>query len=292
METELAVPSHSKARRRDPHTREQALVAAYVGSLQSAAALVEGPADDDEIHALRKHLRTARALLRLLRPAIGRRRQQALATQLREVSQSLSAVRDYRVLIATLDALTRRHTQATPHSMRNRWLDDLQTLRSQANAREHRQRCQRSLEQQIRAAVHFEVQHITRRSLAKTVSKTYARAQHALRCAADERDVRALHELRRRSRRLLSRPDYLQVRLVHRLRQLTRALGRDRDLWLLRAKLASAPVDSTPQLLDLIDAQRVRLQTLAITCGAHAYADSPDLFARKMRRRLRNRHRR
>ncbi len=69
------------------------------------AALRAHKASDERIHQARKQLKRARANLRLLRDAIGKRAYARENAALRDAARPLSGVRDAMVLIQTLDRL-------------------------------------------------------------------------------------------------------------------------------------------------------------------------------------------
>ncbi|HST38572.1 MAG TPA: CHAD domain-containing protein, partial [Conexibacter sp.] len=75
--------------------------------LNGAVRELESPGDDPAkaIHQARKHLKKTRALLRLVRPALGNTVYHAENDALRDAAGKLSATRDADVLVATVDAL-------------------------------------------------------------------------------------------------------------------------------------------------------------------------------------------
>ncbi|HEY6922073.1 MAG TPA: CHAD domain-containing protein, partial [Steroidobacteraceae bacterium] len=68
-------------------------------------ALGPNQTDDTSIHAARKELKKARATLRLLRDALGRRAYKKENTALRDAARPLSEARDGRVLLDALSSL-------------------------------------------------------------------------------------------------------------------------------------------------------------------------------------------
>src|SRR5436305_14370843 len=67
---------------------------------------------DERIHTARKHLKRARANLRLLRNTVREAAYTRENTALRDAARPLSSVRDAKVLVETLDALLDRTTSA------------------------------------------------------------------------------------------------------------------------------------------------------------------------------------
>src|SRR5262249_2675480 len=63
------------------------------------------PLPDEAVHAARKALKRARALLRLLRDALGSRVYRRENARLRDAARPLTAVRDARILVDVFDQL-------------------------------------------------------------------------------------------------------------------------------------------------------------------------------------------
>src|SRR4051812_44960200 len=72
---------------------------------------------DTHIHSARKTLKKARATLRLLRPAVSSRVYERENATLRDVARPLSAARDARVLLDSLDRLARLYGGPAKHSI-------------------------------------------------------------------------------------------------------------------------------------------------------------------------------
>src|SRR4051794_27034011 len=85
--------------------------------LDHALGALDGVAPDERdaaVHTARKDVKKARALLRLHRSGLGRGRYRRENAALRDAARELSALRDARVLIDTVDALAERFAGQRP----------------------------------------------------------------------------------------------------------------------------------------------------------------------------------
>src|SRR5262245_6994153 len=79
--------------------------------LEAALGLLTGaqPASPDEVvHEARKHFKKLRAVLRLVRPAIGPKAYRGENITFRDAARPLTEVRDAKVLVETVDGLAER----------------------------------------------------------------------------------------------------------------------------------------------------------------------------------------
>jgi CHAD domain-containing protein len=88
-----------------------------VGQLDLAIELLEeyhggiGERDERTVHEVRKTLKRLRALMRLLRDELGRKRFARENAALRDCARRLARARDAEVMVGTLDAVMRRHPE-------------------------------------------------------------------------------------------------------------------------------------------------------------------------------------
>jgi hypothetical protein len=84
------------------------------------------PESDEAVHDARRRVKKIRAIIRLVRPALGKP-SRAVDKDLRDVSRLLAPVADGQGIIATLDALGRRYDRLLPKqllaSIRTRLID-------------------------------------------------------------------------------------------------------------------------------------------------------------------------
>src|SRR5687767_14733400 len=94
------------APRSTPKIRPDDVREALRRQIGDAARVLREPALSDEaIHHARKELKRARSTLRLLREAVGRKAFERENAALRDASRPLSAVRDAKVIVRTIDDL-------------------------------------------------------------------------------------------------------------------------------------------------------------------------------------------
>ena len=86
------------------------------GQLALAMAALSAVDDDDDtaVHTARRRIKKVRALLRLARPALGRRRQRRLNRRLRAVNRLLAPVADGQAVLGTLTRVTARYRDDLP----------------------------------------------------------------------------------------------------------------------------------------------------------------------------------
>ena len=226
----------------------------------TAASLRSGASD--AVHEARKHLKKARASLRLLGTVENAPQPSDLRRTLRDIARGLSSRRDWEVVDAWLDdwqsgarvagerllasqlrqQLAARHSAGEPPgSVFASALSDLEQVRDRVAA--------------------LSVEQVTAKSIAANVERTRKRMRKAGRAYARHETAADLHEWRKRSKDL-----WYQVRLLHpqlrrrlrrlpdRLRTLTDIQGKLHDLRLVRETLLSPSLTPlAPSELDLLN---------------------------------------
>jgi CHAD domain-containing protein len=270
--------------------------------LAGAAARLEDADGDpvEAVHEARKHLKKTRALLRLVRPALGRKTYRREDGALREAGLALSGARDADVLVATAQKLAEHAAGRLP-------ADAFDALREALAAEASDERGQDAapfgaVVGQLRAAeLRVEAWPLDAAdwdTALAGISRAYARGRAAFATARAAPEPELLHAWRKRAKdlwyhqRLLAPawPGVLaaQAEEAHVLGEL---LGDDHDLAVLAARLA----DDAPPLAPAADAQRAELRALvahrsdelraeATRLGRRIYAESPKAFARRLAR--------
>ena len=248
------------------------------------------------VHSARKALKKERSLLRLARGSLDASQRRKQNDAVRQIGRSLGDIRDRDVLVQTFDELAGRFTgqvpQATFAAIRESLAGSgaeppidrsapislaLEELRS-AEQRVDRWRFEKGGWRAIRGGL----------------IRAYRSGRKALAVARSQPSPENIHEWRKRAKdlwyqlRLLRpvAPDMLrgQADEAHRLSDL---LGDDHDLSVLQETLhdtspeVAADVDA---VLGLIEFRRRELQVEAFFLGERVYAESPNAFARRMRR--------
>lgn len=269
--------------------------------LDGAIAELEQPGEDPAraVHQARKHLKKARALLRLVRPALGRRAYRAENDALRDAAAQLSATRDADVLVATVDALAERAVGRLPQSdfaaLREALVAEAVAAHGGGDAAE----AAAAVAQELRAARERVEQWPLERAGWETIvagcSRAYARGVEMRAAAEADPTVEHLHDWRKRVKDLwyhhrLLKQVWPPVAAAYgeEAHELSELLGDDHDLAVLRARLerglplpAGAAADLGP-LLALVDLRRGELQAQARRLAARLYAERPRAFERRL----------
>jgi CHAD domain-containing protein len=260
------------------------------------------------VHEARKHLKKTRALLRLVRPALGKQAYRAENDALRDTALLLSGTRDADVLAETVGRLAEHAAGRLPADLFDALRDALAARAEAARARDDDDGAAASplptAIERLRAAElrveRWPLDDADWDTVIAGVARAYTRGCEALALARATPEPELLHAWRKRAKdlwyhqRLLGPvwPDVLgaQAEAAHRLSEL---LGDDHDLAVLAELLAddAAPLDPR------VDAQRAELRALvahrsgelrgqAFRLGLRVYAESPKAFARRLARYL------
>ena len=165
---------------------------------------------DEAVHETRKRLKRLRASLRLGRFAMGDETYRRENAAFRDLGKRLSAPRDARVLIETLDALSERFSDELPAEQTGALRDRL--VQSQAR------RCEASPDRATVDGVRTELEEARVRSaswkydsdgfdaLQPGLQRLYWRGRRSMRAAAAEPSDEHLHEWRKRAKDLSACP--------------------------------------------------------------------------------------
>jgi CHAD domain-containing protein len=282
----------------------EALRAAAMEQLQDAVVLLRDEFGQDPttaVHGARKDIKKTRSLLRLARPALGKKEYGRYNRQLRDVGRSISAARDADVMVETVDALSERYAAHAPKesftALRERLAESAGRRSDDSAVREALGELERSAAQMAE----LPVQGADTATLRKGSVRAYERGRAAMAEARDEPTVEHLHDWRKRVKdlwyhqRLLadSWPGVLEAQAdeSHRLADL---LGDDHDLAVLIDMLAAqagpasdVPVGEDP-VVELAHRRREELQREAFALGRLVYAEKPKAYGRRLRLYLRS----
>jgi CHAD domain-containing protein len=253
---------------------------------------------DEDVHDARKHLKKARASLRLLRPALKNTAYRDWNAALRDAARPLSAVRDAKVLLDTLRMLG------------DRYGDPAKALRLDGFRRglnDHRTKISRDILSsrgtsltESRRVLHatrakMERLHIPRAddwdSVGTGLARSYRNGRRALATARKSAAPDAFHEWRKQVKYLRYQLEVLEPlwpgmigELADQAHQLADYLGDEHDLTVLReTALAHGDAFRDPgtlgALLALADRCRSQLREKSLLLGARLYEEKPRLFA-------------
>jgi CHAD domain-containing protein len=255
----------------------------------------------EAIHDARKHVKKARALLRLVRPALGAGVYRHENAALRDVGRALSSTRDADVLLETVDALAKRYAGRLPATT----FDGVRgALAAAAPARGDGGAELATAIAELRAALErvetWPLDDGGWDPVIAGVARAYERGRAAGEAARRRPTTEGLHEWRKRVKDLwyherLLAPSWPAVVGAHgeQAHVLSELLGDEHDLAVLAERLcagvglpANADADLAA-LLALVEERRGELRAAAHRLGRRLYAESPKAFARRLRRYVR-----
>jgi CHAD domain-containing protein len=253
---------------------------------------------DRSVHMARKHLKKARATLRLLRESLGSSRYHHENSVLRDAARPLSELRDGQALIDTLSSIVEHCGSSAAGVPLTRMRRVLTHRRN-----ESRQRVLRALKP-ARAALHqlhrrcakWQVGKHGWSVLGSGLARTHSRSRQAFKRAWKRRTTQNLHEWRKQAKYLRYQLEILQPiwpgvmgELSEQAHELADLLGDDHDLAVLRGKVeeeqgALADPASHAALLASIDHRRGELQVKALKLGQRLYAEKSRPFVARLGR--------
>jgi CHAD domain-containing protein len=244
------------------------------------------------VHETRKHLKKARAALRLtageIDPGVWKREDRCL----RKVGQLISEVRDAEVRLQTVRQL-REFARGKKRSFRETEellafeLDSF--LAAFSDWPEEAKQLLTQLLDRLRA---WPLDDLSCKQLRKCVQKTYKRGRQALEAATEKTSTKNLHAFRKRAKEL-----WYQLRILRplapaifnelsdELKSIGEYLGQIHDLAFVAERLSSigsARKQGDRILNALIDSREKELERTAIALGERFYAERPRQFARRL----------
>jgi CHAD domain-containing protein len=267
--------------------------------IRAAARALQGarPPSDEAVHAARKHIKRARALLRLLREAAGSEAYRREKLALRDAARQLSRVRDATVMLQSLQIVRKR----APTQLA---LDDIdRALRRERLATRREILAAGKRARLVRVLAGSEARVGSWRLapdaslLLDAMRRLYRAGRRALRRARSQPSEATLHQARKQVKYLeLVLEPFQPARSSRRLSRAIKAteaieedLGRSHDLAVLRARIVAMNGKARKEgkaLLLRIDARRNELDDRALQAGRRFYARRPKDFARKLRSAL------
>ena len=253
-----------------------------------------------DVHAIRVSIKRLRALLRLIRPAIGEAAFERENAALRTCGRRLAFSRDMTIVQQTLSALA--------ESLRNK--GDRQVVRQALSHSEMRLDPRLEIEQamqDVARTLQRAAGRIKRMKLAgsewQTVGKglrvVYAQARKRMQIAFTKRSDKAYHEWRIRVKNLYHQLQMLDPmwpkrlkRLAARLKTLQAGIGADHDLVVVKSLLLDQPDafggdEAVRRLAGLLEAKSRQLRSKSRPLGKALFREEPGAFIRKLGRHWR-----
>ena len=252
---------------------------------------------DERVHDARKRLKKARAVLRLVRPALGEETFRHDNACFRDAAQELGGARQGAALVECLERLYSAHAgEVRPDAF-----SGVHKLLEERRAHAVGDTLERGVESEVAQTLRL-ASHRVRSwtldadrwdALSGGLEKTYARGRKAFEAAYAEPGTETFHEWRKRVKdhwyhvRLLQRiwPKPMQARR-RALRELADLLGDDHDLGELRDVLRALPPSLAADLrvdglLALVDQRERALRSQARHIGRRVFAEEPRHLARR-----------
>lgn len=262
--------------------------------LQSAMLKISealGGEEAEAVHATRKHIKKARALLRLVREGIGDEIYKEENCQLGEVARSLSGSRDARVRLEVVRRLASDCEQEENVFRQTIALLEEAIASVIHNFAERQRDTVTALERICDRIEGWPLDHLAIGDLCCALKESYRRGRKTYRTVSSEPTTENFHTWRKRVKEI-----WYQARILRNLNRIvlgemakaTDALGEHlgdlHDLAFLRAWLEATeqiPEEECSLLLGLICIREGELETVALDLGARFFAEKPGAFERR-----------
>lgn len=255
---------------------------------------------DRAIHHARKGLKKLRALLRLVRPQLGKEHYHRENACFRDAGRILSTMRDAQVRLTTLEALTEHFADhlstKNPFAKAHKALKaDYQAARKQMLSQEDAMAKATQLIQAAQARIEtWPLEQSNWSGLRKGLKRIYKQGSQGFTSAFEAPNSENFHNWRKRGKDLwyhlrLLRPIWPEVMkpLASQAKQLGDALGDDHDLAVLQQTLLEGleqygDPDDLEMLQALIEQRQSQLQLTAKHLGQRLYAEKPSAFVNRI----------
>ena len=253
----------------------------------------------EAVHEIRKGFKKVRAALRLVRVELGNDVYHEENVCFRDAARPLTEVRDAEMLVETLDKLHQQFADTIEEGKFAKVHDTLCANQQLVTRRvlEEGHAFAAVKEVATRAISRLAEWSIDRdgwEALENGVRRVYRTGHRALSLATENPSVANLHEWRKQSKYLwhllqLLEPAWMghEKELANQVHQLSRLLGEDHDLAVLRQTLAADPLTYgghrlLKELFVFIDRSRGEFQRQAFALGRQLYKDSPKVFSSRI----------
>lgn len=259
-------------------------------------AIGENTTGDTPVHATRKHLKKARAALRLVRKEIGAGLFRKQDCCLHEVARLTSEIRDAEVRLQTvreLQGINQRHNRRGAYpKLETMLMMELENF--MAAFAEWQLQAVPILERALSNVDHWPLDDFDCKQLRRAVQRSYKNARKALACAQDSPTPENFHKFRSKAKRLwydlrILRPinPLVLKNLSDDLHALGGLLGRAHDLSFLSDRLRRDEPTSDwgregHKLLAVIEVNQCDLQRGAAELAEHFFAERPRDFGHRI----------
>jgi len=246
------------------------------------------------VHETRKHLKKARAALRLAGGAVGRERCQREDRNLRNVARLISEIRDAEVRLQTVKQLRK-----LSHESKNRNFRETEELLAfeldsfLAAFSDWQEEAKTKLSRTRDRIADWTMTDLGSERICRAVQRSYKRGRKALKEGIRKSKPENFHEFRKRAKQL-----WYQLRILRQLHPLIlneltddlktigQHLGHAHDLAFLMERLSTMAGGGSKRnrrvLSSVIDSREKELQRTAIALGERFYAQRPRDFAARI----------
>jgi len=260
--------------------------------LDAAMSKIRGNRPPDEgVHKARKHIKKARAVIRLIEPSIDIKK---APQRLRHAARLLSPMRDAVAIAEDAEKLlsSGRRSLSDKTSVALRHLLKRRKVRSRDSAERHHAvtYAKGALARVRRASDTWKWSEVQPRDFEKALQRSYKRARRQMKDAVKTRDPAQFHEWRKRVKllgyglRLLKRTVPALHRRIAQLERIDTWLGHDHNLFVLcvSAKGKLPPGKGADRIPDLVTRHQKKLRRMALHAGALLFKESPNIFGKHL----------
>jgi CHAD domain-containing protein len=263
--------------------------------IQNAVDRIRCPTSDrgEDVHLVRVTIKRLRAMLRLIRPVVGKTAFDRENNRLRTAARRLSAARDAdvaRQTLATLPSPKGRERDAVAIALAGFGKDG----EPEADINKTMSQIELDLEQTRRNLHQLRISEREWKAIEPGLRRAYRQCRKRMERALGQGDDDAFHKWRIRVKNLYYELQLLQsvwpVRLnkmVAGLGQLQDKIGADHDLGVLKRSLCRNPdtfggTQSVEQVLNSLDARRRKLRRITKPLGRAIFDQRPRIFVREL----------
>jgi len=265
--------------------------------IEAAIAITNGEkkSDDSPVHEMRKHLKKARAALRLVRKEIGRGLFREQDRYLRNVARLTSEIRDAEVRLQTVrqfQEIKQRRVRGTYAKLEGMLILELGNF--MAAFAEWQTQALPMLEKALANIDCWPLDQFSCKQLRRAVQRSYKDARRSLGSAQNDQTAENFHHFRTKAKRLwyelrILRPINPVVlrNLSDDLRAVGNLLGRAHDLSFLGDRLRCEDRQMAweregHKLLAIIEVSQEDLQRGAVELAEHFFAERPRDFSARL----------
>jgi CHAD domain-containing protein len=259
-----------------------------------------GFGDDEVVHGVRKRIKKLRAVLRLIRSELGKKRYRRENACLRDAARPLTEIRDAKVLIDALDKLAPQfRDEASPEAVvavRTFLMNHKESVRHHVlDVDDACSRVQTMLGDAQNRLKDWSIGKYGWGTVDEGLERGYTAGYGAMAVAATEPNVENLHEWRKQAKYFGHQLQLLEpicrnamVELGDPLRELGQVLGDDHDLAMLERIVTGQSADlggegAVSTLRSLVGRRRAELQEQAFDLGRRIYRDGPQATMDRIR---------